>query len=98
MQVFLLLVKFLNQQTKLKKVFSLSGNIKKIMRNKNFIYVLIIIIGIIISSIGVFFKITHWSFFGISGSQLLVFGTILETIGILMFLSKMFFPKKTNEI
>lgn len=68
------------------------------MRNKNFIYIFIIIIGIIISSVGVFFKITHWTFFGISASQLLAFGTILETVGILLFLSKMFFPKKSNDI
>jgi len=68
------------------------------VRNKSLINVFIIIIGIVISSVGVLFKITHWSFLGISASQLLVLGTILEIIGVLSLLYKTFFPKKFNDL
>ncbi len=68
------------------------------MRNKNAIYVFIIIVGILISAVGVLFKITHWSFFGISASQLLLIGTILEITGGLLLLYKVFFAKKSNDL
>ena len=68
------------------------------MRNKNLIIVFIIIVGIVISSVGVLFKITHWNFFGFSASQLLVLGTILEIIGVLSLLYKLFFSKKSQNL
>ncbi|WDF47932.1 hypothetical protein PQ459_05485 [Chryseobacterium sp. KACC 21268] len=83
---------------KLQKAFSSNGNIKRIMRNKNLINIFIIIIGIVISSVGVFFKITHWSFFGISASQLLLIGTILEIAGGLLLLYNLVFPKKSSDL
>lgn len=60
--------------------------------------VLIFIIGLIICSVGILFKITHWSIFGFSGNILLVIGTILEIAGGLLLLYKLFTNSKFKDL
>jgi len=60
--------------------------------------VLIFIIGLLVCAVGILFKITHWSIFGFSGNMMLSIGTILQIIGGLLLLYKVFFAKKHNDL
>ena len=56
--------------------------------------VLVFVVGLLVSLVGVLFKITHWSFSGFSANQLLLIGTTLEVVGGVLILYKLFTHKK----
>lgn len=58
---------------------------------------IIFLIGILISIFGAFLKITHFSFGPITGNLTLVVGSILETIGILLLIYKLFTSPKFKD-
>ena len=58
---------------------------------------IIFVIGFLISIIGAIFKITHWSFGSISGNIMIAIGSIIETVGIILMLYKLFTSPKFKE-